>query len=223
MRTGKSREAGLNEFMEKIMNREIYAADGEFILSPIIDADRADYTELHRQVEGEHTFFLNPATKDMMWDFTLARTKTKVFVVLDKAGEFCGSMELQNVESDIPEIGIDLLECKRNQGIGPKMVKLLAKRAYMDKPVDYYLIRVSSENEHSKHVFEKMGVIPLNKVENAFESWIDELKKASGAECIHSFKFLISIIIIAVSAQDVYSLMVNKTRRSLSPSVIASA
>ncbi len=70
-------------------------------------------------------------------------------------GEYCGSIEIQHQEADTPEIGIDLLENKRNKGIAPKVVVILAKRAYQDKTVEYYLIRISSRNPHSKHVFEK--------------------------------------------------------------------
>ena len=35
----------------------------------------------------------------------------------------------------------DLFENKRNKGIAPKVVKLLAKRCYKDRKVDYFLIR----------------------------------------------------------------------------------
>ena len=141
------------------MNREIYVTDGEYTLLPISDEDRENYIELHRQLNGEQTLFLNPYCKDMMWEQVL-EGKDKVFSIFNCDGEYCGSTEIQRPESDIPEIGIDLLENKRNKGIAPKVVVMLAKRAYQDKPVEYYLIRISSRNPHSKHVFEKLGAVP---------------------------------------------------------------
>ncbi len=46
------------------MNREIYATDGEYTLLPISDEDRENYIELHRQLNGKQTLFLNPYCKD---------------------------------------------------------------------------------------------------------------------------------------------------------------
>ncbi len=43
----------------------------------------------------------------------------------------------------------------------------------MDKKVDYFLIRISSKNAHSRHVFEKMGVIPIGSKESNFKKFIN--------------------------------------------------
>ncbi|MGN0319048.1 MAG: GNAT family N-acetyltransferase [Lachnospira sp.] len=161
------------------MNREIYATDGEYTLLPISDDDRKNYIELHRQINGEHTLFLNPYCKDMMWEQVL-KGKDKVFSIFNRNGDYCGSIEIQRPESDTPEIGIDLLENKRNKGIAPKVVVMLAKRAYQDKTVEYYLIRISSRNPHSKHVFEKMGAIPIRTTESSFNTFMKSFEKIMG-------------------------------------------
>lgn len=161
------------------MNREIYATDGEYTLLPISDEDRENYIELHRQLNGEHTLFLNPYCKDMMWEQVL-EGKDKVFSIFNCDGEYCGSTEIQRPEADIPEIGIDLLENKRNRGIAPKVVVMLAKRTYQDKPVEYYLIRISSRNPHSKHVFEKLGAVPIGTTESTFNTFMKSFKKIMG-------------------------------------------
>lgn len=158
------------------MSREIYATDGEYKIFPIIEEDHDNYVELHRQLNGENSLYINPYCKDIMWEYTL-HGKDKVFSVFDKNDEYCGSLELQNPTSDVPEIGIDLLESKRNKGIATKVVKLLARRAYEDKNVDYYLIRISSRNPHSKHVFEKMGVILIREAEGTFKAFMKSFKE----------------------------------------------
>ena len=53
------------------MNREIYASDGEYTLLKIAADDRDNYIELHRQLNGEQSLFLNPHCKDMMWKYVL--------------------------------------------------------------------------------------------------------------------------------------------------------
>ena len=155
--------------------REIYVTDGEYTIYSIAEEDREYYVELHKQLNGESTLFLNPVCKDMMWEQVLSG-KDKVFSIYDKSGEYCGSVELQHPDSNTPELGIDLMESKRNKGIATRAIKLVARRAYEDKRVEYFLIRISSRNPHSKHVFEKMGVIPLRTTESTFKTFMKDYR-----------------------------------------------
>lgn len=151
------------------MKREIYASDGKYMLFQISDDDRDSYVELHRQLNGESTLFLNPHCKDMMWEQVVDVNEDIVYSIYDNNGEYCGSIELQNYDSATPEIGIDLLENKRNKGIASEVVRLFAKRVYEERQVEYFLIRISSKNQHSRHVFEKMGVIFIGTTESPFD------------------------------------------------------
>ncbi len=157
------------------MKRKIFAKDEEYLILPVEDEDHDNYVELHRQLNGNETLFLNPICKDMMWENVLTG-KDKVYSIFSKEGEYCGSIELQNPETNTPEIGVDLLENKRNQGIGPRTVKIFAKACYEVRKVDYFLIRISSRNPHSKYVFEKMGIIPLKTTEGVFKTFIKDFK-----------------------------------------------
>jgi hypothetical protein len=56
----------------KTVLRDIFATDGEYYISPILECDRDNYTELHRQINGERSLYLNPVSRDMMWEQTLA-------------------------------------------------------------------------------------------------------------------------------------------------------
>ena len=143
-----------------MIDREIYATDGEYSLCPVIEADREYYVRLREQVNGTDTLFLNPICKDLMWDWVLTG-ETKYFSVIDKKGEYCGCMELQCPLSEMPEIAIDLLSHKRNIGIAKRALKLLVLKASMEHPVDSYLVRILSGNTHSRHVFEKIGAVPV--------------------------------------------------------------
>lgn len=57
---------------------------------------------------------------------------------------------------------------KRNQGIASKAVRLFARRVYEKRKVDYFLIRISSNNQNSKCVFEKMGAVKIGEEETIF-------------------------------------------------------
>lgn len=92
--------------------------------------------------------------------------------------------ELQNYKSDTPEIGLNLVESKRNQGIAAKVVKLLVQKSCLERNIDYFLIRIMSNNPHSKHVFEKMGAVPIGEEDRPFVVFMDELKKTMGEDSI---------------------------------------
>jgi hypothetical protein len=50
----------------KTVLRDIFATDGEYYISPILECDRDNYTELHRQINGEGSLYLNPVSKDIL-------------------------------------------------------------------------------------------------------------------------------------------------------------
>ena len=159
-----------------MMGRDIFTADGEFIICPISPMDRGDYVELHRQLNGETSLYLNPVSKDIMWEQILNQAN-RVFSLFTAKWDYCGSIELQQPDSNTPEIGIDLLENKRNQGIAPKAVRLLARKVCEIRKVDFFLIRISSNNLHSKYVFEKMGAVKIGEEETAFSQFVERFSE----------------------------------------------
>ena len=156
------------------MDREIYATDGVITIYLVADEDRAGYIELHRQLNGEKTFFLNPLCKDMMWEQVL-KGNTKIFSIYRNA-DYCGSVELQNPESITPEIGIDLLECERNKGLASNVIRIFTETVADKQKIDYYIVRISSKNKHSIHVFEKLGVVFDGEEESPFKRFIETFK-----------------------------------------------
>lgn len=164
------------------MNREIYAAGEGYILYPLSDIDRDNHTELHRQINGDDTLFLNPVTKDIMWNIAVRQDKDRLFSIYGENGEYCGCIEYQNFHSDTPEIGIDLVESKRNLGIAAKAVRLLIEKVCEERSVDYFLIKIMSNNHHSQHVFEKMGAVLIGEEDRPFVVMMNELKKSKSEE-----------------------------------------
>lgn len=138
------------------MSREPYAVGDEYILYPLADVDRDNHVELQRQINGDGTLFLMPGIKDMMWDTLLSDTNTtKLYSIFENSGDYCGCIELQQYHTDTPEIGLNLIETKRNQGIAAKVVKLLVQTVCAERDIEYFLIRIMSNNPHSRYVFEK--------------------------------------------------------------------
>lgn len=183
----KDTSNGLIETLEIKTGRKIYETDGEYYICPIMEQDRIYYVELHRQINGEGTLFLNPICKDMMWENVL-QGKDRVFSIFDKNAQYCGSIELQNPLSETPEIGIDLLENMRNKGIAPRVIKMFARKTYEVQSVEHFIIRISSRNPHSKHVFEKMGVILICEEESLFTAFMKDFKEIVGEQDVSSIQ-----------------------------------
>ncbi len=101
--------------------RGIFAADGEFTICAVANEDGSDYVELHRQLNREKSLYLNPLSKDMMWEQILSNANSEIFLFTTN-GDYCGNIELQQSDSNTLEIGIELLESKRKQEIAPKAV-----------------------------------------------------------------------------------------------------
>ena len=138
------------------MEHEIYVADDGYILCHISDADRADYEELLRQTDGKES--LPSAEK---WYKIVKGETDRYFSIFDEHGDYCGCIELQNCMSRTPEIGLTLLESKRNQGNAAKVVKLLVQKACSEQEIEFFVVKIKAENSHSRHVFEKMGAVKI--------------------------------------------------------------
>lgn len=144
------------------MEREIYAAGEGYILTPMTDADRANYEELLRQTDGNDSL-----PSDEKWDKLVKGEADRYFSIFDEHGVYCGCIEFQNCRSKTPEIGLTLLESKRNQGIAAKVVKLLVQKARSEQQIEYFEVKIRVENSHSRHVFEKMGAVKIGEEEYA--------------------------------------------------------
>lgn len=72
-----------------MIGRKIFATNEDFIICNISDEDRSNYVELHRQLKGEDSLYLNPRSKDMMWEQILSNADS-VFSVFTANGNTAG-------------------------------------------------------------------------------------------------------------------------------------
>lgn len=143
------------------LDREVYALCDDVSIYHVADEDHEDYIELKRQLNGEDSLFINPKSKDIMWQSVMESKNTETYSIFVD-NQFCGCMELSNIGEDSPEIGIDLCEEKRNKGIGPKAITALARTKKCESNMRSFTVEILAENAHSQHVFEKLGAIVIN-------------------------------------------------------------
>lgn len=149
------------------MEHEIYAAGEGYFLCPMTDDDIENYEELQHSINGESSEYLTTAQKNKVWDEALKGDVDRYFSIFDEHGDYCGCIELQNCRNKTPEIGLTLLESKRNQGIAAKVVKLLVQKACSEQEIEYFEVKIKAENSHCRHVFEKLGAEKIGEDEYA--------------------------------------------------------
>ena len=143
------------------MCRQVYATDGIVYLYPLAEEDKENYMKLLRDTSSDKGFYDDEFKAGLMWQSAVDNVRNIEYSVYDEQGQFCGYVILKDKDTHTPEIGIEIVEAKQNNGIGPRAIKLLAKQKYAEGNVEYFIIRVSSKNTHSKHVMEKLGAIYL--------------------------------------------------------------
>ena len=158
------------------MKRTVYIETKNYTVFPIVYEDQDDYIRLQRELKGEHTLFLSPVCRDLMWEQVLTDKTTKTFSIFDKSNEYCRMIELQNCDTFTPEIGINLLENKRGCGIAQEIIPKFIEYADSIMQIDYFVVKIFASNFQSRHVFEKMGA-QLIGVENSANAIGNVLRK----------------------------------------------
>ena len=125
------------------MSRDVIATDGHIILKPLAEGDKQNYFKLER--EKDEMIRAQEATMEISWMYMI-NNKEKYFSVYDSEGEYCGMIGMDNPEDKFKgvfdsEIWVELLECKRYQGIGAKVLKLVVENIYQGQQIECSSIR----------------------------------------------------------------------------------
>ncbi len=160
------------------MERTIYVTDGELTLYPLSDDDKQNYFTLKLQVADIPILYTDEFLSEMMWHsaFDLSDSNYAIY----RNSEYCGNIVIQNTDSHMPEIGIELLEDKRGQGIGVRAVKLLAEQYHKDNKIECYLLRTLEKNTVCRRMLEKMNVVSMDTEIDNNDELIKSLERAIG-------------------------------------------
>lgn len=96
---------------------------------------------------------------DDLWETTQDSTLLTGVIFLRDGGQFCGRVNMQKIDQDIPEIGIDILKAYQNQGYGPEAIAAFVNWYGENHCISEIKVHIFAENNHSTHVFEKLGAV----------------------------------------------------------------
>lgn len=96
---------------------------------------------------------------DDLWETTQDPTLLTGVIFLRDGGQFCGRVNMQKIDRDVPEVGIDILGAYQNQGYGPEAIAAFANWYGENHCISEIKVRIFAKNNHSTHVFEKLGAV----------------------------------------------------------------
>ncbi len=146
-------DANTNECMlqietERLYIRQLTNADFDFI--------SAIWTERCPSILINDQSALNDFLKGI-WEDTQKPSVFTGLIFLRDSETFLGRVNLQSIDQEFPEVGIDLISAYRNQGYGPEALTGFLNWWYQTRNTVRAKVRIMSENTHSIHIFEKLG------------------------------------------------------------------
>ena len=164
------------------MAKNIYVSDGEYSLVKFTEEDKDNYMKLMFPENSTSEFYKKEENRELFWRVTRDLDEID-YSIYNSADEYCGNIELKHYDTATPEIGIDLLESYRNKGIAGRTIKLLAKKYYEDiENIEYFVLKVSSYNQHSKHMIEKLGAEFIGEEETLLQRSVRIAKEHLGED-----------------------------------------
>ena len=91
------------------------------------------------------------------WDEINRPSTYNGMIFLKRDSSLVGKICMQCIDCDMPELGIDIIKSYQNQGYGPEAIIAFCNWYSTTHGARKIKIRISEENTHSIHVFEKLG------------------------------------------------------------------
>ena len=146
------------------------------IIKNLIDEDRPMIFKLYRKdSELEDDSECQKLLNDTLWEEITAKNICNGVILLSDTKEFVGKVCMQFTDRKTPELGIDILEKHRNKGYGPEAVVAFSNWFSEKYHVDKIKVKIFKDNEHSMHVFEKLGAKFVKSVPDFDKELINKL------------------------------------------------
>ena len=114
---------------------------------------------------------------EFVWEKLSEDDAIYISVFLKDDNLYVGNITMQHLASDTPEIGMDVLLKYRRQRIAYETIPLFAKRVLELMSIEYFMVRIYSDNEPSKKLFEKLGATQIGKEPSEFAEVLAQMKE----------------------------------------------
>ena len=161
----------------------VFVQNDKYILKALCEEDKANYLKLYQ----ENSIVAKASSKmsnvdyeefaEYVWEKLPEDDAIYISVFLKTDNSYVGNITMQNLSSETPEIGMDVLLKYRRNGIAYETIPMFAKRVLELRAVEYFMVRIYSDNESSKKLFEKLGATQIGKEPSEFMEVLSQMKK----------------------------------------------
>lgn len=179
---------GESDIRKKYLEADGYYNENEsYILREPSDEYKEEFFECCKESDIMKERLNEESYRDLSWK-TLFIVGLLLFVIDKRTKRLCGYVELRFLDSDMPEIGIQLYSKYQRKGIGQQVIMLLLKRAQMIHPVESYRIKIYADNFPSQKLFEKMGAVKVATEDSLSVKVFKDTMKTLTGEALERYK-----------------------------------
>ena len=92
-----------------------------------------------------------------LWESNQGPNTLTGLVFLQDGNHFCGRVNMQKTDENVPELGVDLLAAYQNKGYGPETITAFANWYGESRHILEIKVLITAVNTHSAHEFQKLG------------------------------------------------------------------
>ena len=154
--------------------------DENYVLREQLLEDKGDYYNLCKETSLLAKRMSQTAFKDFFekqWEQRSEENAIYVSVILKTTKKYVGNIVLRELESTTPEVGIDIVEKYQRQGIAYDTLQLFLRRIKNICRIKYFLVRIYSDNEPSKKLFQKLGAVKIGNEPSEYQVFLDQMKE----------------------------------------------
>lgn len=161
----------------------MFVEDEKYTLCRYDVSEQALFFEAWNETFHNSPLINDEQFKKKSWEDMLSDTSKLQLKIIDKlTQEYVGEVVLMKVDAEMPEIGIQLLKKYHGQGIGTRVVNLFVNRLKSIMKVEFFTVRIRSDNYVSQRMFEKMGAIKVGEEGKEYADLMYELMQSTGKE-----------------------------------------
>ena len=112
----------------------------------------------------------------------LSKDRLNISILSADSKQYVGNILLRYLDSDMPEIGIDIVQEFRRKGFAYSAIQLFLKSTRNLFEKDKFLVRIYSDNIASLELFQKLGVSEIGREPSEYQIFLNELKEKFGDE-----------------------------------------
>lgn len=168
---------------ELCSNGNVFAEDEKYVLSRYEVAEQDLYLMAWDEIFENTPVSHDENFKQKSWDDVLSDATKLQLKIIDKlTQEYVGEVTLMKLDTEAPELGIQLLRKYQSQGIGTRIMNLFVAKLKSVSKIENFSVRIFSDNHVSQKMFEKMGAVKIGEEGKEYTELMRKIMQDFGKE-----------------------------------------